>query len=591
MEWVLLIAGVSLYLYGLRLMSGGVQKGCGSFLRGILMVEHGGRLQRFFSGAMLSLFMFSTAGSAGAVVGLVNSGLYKAHRAYDAIVGVNLGGIVTMWLLTVLGFSLPYSSVQICAGGLVALSLSLMLFRDSYIRYFGELGMGVGLVLFGIGLFHLQMGTLLGAPWVEPLFDWFSDGGFLPALVILLTGFALSLFLSSSVGAFVVAVSLYFHGLFTPLQVAWLVVGVNLGSALAVYLGSLKGNQPARRMGAWHLVFNLYGLFWFLLLALYLWGLESRIWASLITPGRGFLAMVYFVPLVHTALNGGSLVQLLLLRRFLNRLIGWLGIGDGLAQNEVFHLRAFTMGLHPTGEIALLQAQEMTLKYARRTYRMFGFTRSLFEPTYKDLAPIIARVEKYGRISTRVEGEIASFLGDMRWGDLSERGRRQLGALLRVSVSIESLAISTEAIATVVKRKEQEELWFNEYVVGRVEMLFQLIDEDFGYMELLLSGTQGDEEHAQAIAATLEKICRIRDEHQARWETDLELAAYTGGAGVLLTEIIGECERMGRAFVQIAKVLQGVVLQTHGGFRWPIVQGRTGEHSRVGIGLIHGTRG
>lgn len=576
-----LVTGISLFLYGFRLLSGGIQKYSGSYLRTQLMRTEGGRLQRLYAGGALSFFMCSTAGSAGSLVGLVNSGLHKIPRAYDTMVGVNLGGIGVMWLVTLLGFGIPFSLSNFYSGVLLGVSLFFLLWHQSRMRYLGEMLLGCGLVLWGVNLFHttsLEGGSAFFLYWQEGLMGL----GFWSLFISYGVGFVLSFLLSSSVGAFVIAQSVFMHHFLLPLHGMALVLGVNCGSAFSVYLGGRAGNPSARNLACFHLLYNLYGVCWMLVVGVYLYYLEPRTWSRLVDPEALTHLQLSYLPLIHTLLNMGTGLQWLILHRWAE---GWLrrsmrGTGEG--GSEAFHLRNFTMGLHPMGEIVLLQAQEMTLKYARRTYRMLGFVRSLFEAGGSGHRhATLLRIEKYGRISVRVEREIASFLGDMSWGDLSEGGRRQLGSLLRINGGVANLAQEVLSLARVVQYKEHKTLWFNAYVVGRVHELFEVLDEAFGTMEMLLHGGISEEKAIEAMGGYLLRLYAIRDAHRARWVDDITHAEYTAEGGVLVTEFIMHCVQMGHHFVQIAKALEKGHLPRHKAWHAEHVWRKTMQSARV----------
>lgn len=563
MDLIISLSGLALFLYGLRLLSGSVQKFSGSYLRGQLMFAPRSRGRGLWSGAVLSGLMFSTAGAAGTVVGLVNSGLYRLPRAYSSMIGVNLGGVVVVWVVSTLGFGLPEWTWLTYGAVLCSLSMFLMLSTYVPFRYGGEVLLGLALIIGGIGLFVDHVGVVFSYESVGRGLAFLGKHEFALLLFWFTVGFIFSLLLSSSVGAFIVALSLSELGYLAPLCGIYIVLGVNLGSAVSVYLGSLKGNQPARRMASYHLIFNIFSALWGTLLLTYFYLLEPRVWGYL-RAGSFMATMGYaYLPLVHTVINGSSAMLLLLLQPLFDRLSHRMGLSIDLGRGEVFQLKAFALGLHPTGEISLLQAQEMTLKYARRTYRMFGFVQSLFSASFVDSEAVIERVEKYGRISRRVEREIALFLGGMRWGDLSERGRRQLGSLLRVRSSLETVAQSILSVARVVSYKLSNDLWFNEYVVVSCRAALDRVEDVFAALEELLGGASDSFAYTVVIDEVRTDLTALLEGHRARWTDDLEDALYTAQAGVLLTEVLIQCNRMVDAFFQVARSMDGVVLNSH----------------------------
>ena len=225
----------------------------------------------------------------------------------------------------------------------------------------------------------------------------------------------------------------------------------------------------------------------------------------------------------------------------------------GDSDDEVFRLKHIGIGMLSTGELSIVQARKESVVYMRRTYRMFGMVKDMFETQdEKEFKRLSERINKYETISDRVEIEIAEYLGQVNTTELSEDGGAMLQGVLKIIDDTESIADYCENINNLLLRKRDEGVWFNEYIVNHVTHMFELLDDAFDAMRVNMEG------EIEAVSLTRayeceDQINQFRDHVKREHIAQIERGTYTYQAGIFFMDIISQCERMGDSIVNISE--------------------------------------
>ena len=257
-----LMGGLAIFIYGMKMMSEGIQKVAGSSLRKILSSITNNKFSGLFVGFGLTTLVQSSSASTVMVVSFVNAGLMKVRQAIGVIMGANIGTTTTLWLVSLLGFSkFSISSMALPAA---AIGVPMLLFGKRKYKYVGEFIFGFGLLFYGLDI--LKGGVPDYKSNTEALYflEMFNGLGFGSVLIFVLIGSVLTIVVQSSSAASAITIALVFQGIISFEQGAAMILGENIGTTITAYLAAIVGNINAKRAARAHLLFNIIGVIWML---------------------------------------------------------------------------------------------------------------------------------------------------------------------------------------------------------------------------------------------------------------------------------------------------------------------------------------
>ena len=262
-----LLGALSLLIYGMKVMSESLQKMAGSHLRHVLGKMTGNRIMGMLTGVLLTVAVQSSSATTVMTVSFVNAGLLTLLQAISVIMGANIGTTLTAWIMSA-GFSFNVSDLV-----WPAFFIGIMLIYGRKQRYVGDLLFGVSFLLFALGMLSVT-GKEMDLAHNEALshfFGSFDSGSFdsrsmLTIVLFLAIGTILTCIVQSSAAMMAITMVLCSGGVLTIFQGVALVLGENIGTTLTAILTALTGNVQARRAAMAHLLFNVFGVMWVLLL-------------------------------------------------------------------------------------------------------------------------------------------------------------------------------------------------------------------------------------------------------------------------------------------------------------------------------------
>ena len=258
-----LLGALGMFLYGMNMMSAGLQKAAGNRLRGILSAITSNPLKGVATGVGITSIIQSSSATTVMVVGFVNAGLLTLAQAVGVIMGANIGTTVTAWLVSFLGFK---ADISILAVPLMALGFVMSLSKKDKYRNMSEVIIGFSLLFLGLSLMKSSVPDLRQTPEVLQFITQWTDLGFGSVLIFLLAGTILTLVLQSSSATMALTLIMLSMGWIPFTAAAAMVLGENIGTTITANIAASIGNSNARRAALAHTFFNLFGVVWALIL-------------------------------------------------------------------------------------------------------------------------------------------------------------------------------------------------------------------------------------------------------------------------------------------------------------------------------------
>lgn len=563
-----LLGALGMFLYGMNLMSSGLQKAAGDRLRGFLSAMTSNPFKRVMTGLGITAIIQSSSATTVMVVSFVNAGLLTLVQAIGVIMGANIGTTVTAWLVAWLGFKADIS----------ILAIPLMLFgflfsnsKKNQHKNIGELIVGFSLLFLGLSFMKESVPDLSETPQVlEFVKDW-SSYGFSSVLIFLVFGTILTLVLQSSSATMAITLIMLSMG-YIPFSMACaMVLGENIGTTITANIAASVGNTSAKRAAMSHTIFNVFGVIWALIFFKPFLGLVGIIIESFGLPNpskEGFAvasptspestAALYGLSMLHTLFNTINTAILIGCTGLIEKAVIKIIKAPANQEKDVFRLKYIEAGPLATPELATEQASNEIIHFAEISKRGLGYAREAINETNTDkFEELRGKLVKYEEISDRIEYEIAQFLNAVSSDEISEKTSKEIKAMYKVIGELESLGDSGETISRILSRRNIHKKEFNADSIKKLNQMTDLVEKAYDVMienlYLAFNGKLGD--IANAYAAE-DHINTLRNNLRDAAIEDIDSNNKTYQSSVYFMDIISELERMGDFMINISQSLQ-----------------------------------
>ena len=549
-----LLGSIALLIYGMKVMSEALQKMAGPQLRHLLGAMTSNRFSGVATGALVTVAVQSSAATTVMTVSFVNAALLTLTQAISVIMGANIGTTMSAWIMSA-GFSFNITNV-VWPVFLVA----IILIQTGKQRYLGDFLFGLSFLLFALGMLR-QTGVdmdLASQPAVVAFFDSFPTN-YWTVLLFLLIGTVLTALVQSSAALMAITMVLCSTGAITIYQGIALVMGENIGTTLTANLAALSANVQARRTALAHLVFNVFGVLWVLVLFFPFVRLVCRIVgldpaAESIDPTRLTFALATFhtgFNLINTALLIGFVPQI-------EKLVCALIKPRQTEEDDEFRLKYIRGGIMKTPELSIFQAQKEIATFGKRMQRMFRMINDLYGMKEDDdFEKLFERIKKYEEISDRMENEIGRYLGAVSDAHLSDDSKMKIRSMLRQIGELESIGDSCFNLARVIRRKRDNKIAFTEEQEAGFSQMNALVDDSLTRMNTLLYGHK--DEYDIAESRDIEsRINATRDRLKQQNADAMDNRVYSYDNGTVYNDLLSEFEKTGDYVINVSEARLGV---------------------------------
>ena len=599
-DFLKLVGSLGLFLYGMKIMSEGLQKMAGDKLRGILSTMTKNRMMGLLTGILITALIQSSSATTVMVVSFVNAGLLSLVQSIGVIMGANIGTTVTAWFIALFGFG--KFSISALSIPLMGLALPLIFSSKSKSKSMGEFVFGFAFLFMGLDFLQAAMPDLQNNPDILSFVQNFAGNGFWSLLFFLFVGTVLTVIVQSSSATMAITLIMATKGWIDFPSAAAMIMGENIGTTITANLAAIPANVSAKRAAFSHLLFNVFGVVWMLLVfnmfvnmvdgivgnlaSVQPSGLtdfvnsltpeeynaitslpKSELSADLAAKQATYLnyraATSYGLSLFHTLFNLCNVAIMIWFVNFFEKLCLIVIKPKKEEEDEEFILRYIDAGLSSTAELSILQAEKEMEVYAQRAKKMFGFARKMtnMDHTDKKFMKLYNRVEKYEDICDRMELEIGSYLAKVAEGRLSNKSKEHVRDILRAVTEIESIADASCNIARHLKRKMDANVVFEEDQLVNINNMYDMVDKGFGNMQDMLKSPRIFERDI-IVSKNIEKtINNQRDVLKLQNVEALNQNVYSYQSGVFFMDIISECERTGDYIINVVESLAGYKLE------------------------------
>ena len=570
LDFLTLIGSVGLFLYGMKVMSEGLQKVAGDRLRNILAVMTKNRFSGMLTGILITALIQSSSASTVMVVSFVNAGLMTLGQSMAVIMGANVGTTATAWLISLFGFKVD---ITIFALPLIGVGVPLLFSNKSSRKSWGEFIIGFSFLFMGLSYINNSVPDLRSNPEVFEFLSSYTQHGFISILGFCAVGAILTMIVQSSSASMAIFLIMCSKGWISFDIAAALILGSNIGTTITPLLASIGANVSAKRAAMGHLLFNVLGSMWALVLYypfirfivwictslgvgnpndlmsfISTWEQSDPALVAALNSGQNlgsadfeqqkahFAAMQFSVSfglsMFHTVFNVINVTIMIwftgLYERIVTRLVR---VKD--KNEEEFQLKFISRGMLSASELNLPQAHQEIAVYAERVQRMFGMVADLLHEKEGSEAylKLYNRIEKY-------------------------EGKMMVNSMLTIVTEIESIGDCCYNLARTLQRKQDSHIDFNDEIVSNIDAMFKLDSEALSNMVALLSS---NEPLMSEIMISYNKECEInnyRNQLRGANVENINNKHYEYQSGIYYMDMISECERLGDYVINVVDAIK-----------------------------------
>ncbi|MCB0477123.1 MAG: Na/Pi cotransporter family protein [Crocinitomicaceae bacterium] len=554
MKVLVLIGALGLFIYGMKVMSDGLQQASGSGLRKMLGSITSNRVKGVLTGFGITSLVQSSSVTTVMTVSFVNAGLLTLTQSAGIMMGANIGTTITGWIINLFGFKISLASYSFM---FIAFGAPLLFFSRSKLKAWSSVIIGFALLFMGLGALKDTVPSLDQDSALVQFFVNYQDIPVVSTLLFVALGTLVTIVIQSSSAAMALTMTMVAADII-PFEVACaMILGENIGTTITAELASMVGNVHAKRSARIHSLFNIIGVTWMVIIfPLFISGLvffqENVLgWGN---PVDDVDSRNTGLAMFHTIFN---LINVLILIWFVPKLvkIAELSVKSKGAADEEFRLDFIGNKALVSPEIAILEAKKEVAKFGDITSRMNGFNRKLLtEQDKKKKSKLYSKVKKYEEITDRVEIEVANFLAKVASNEMSEITSARISAMNSITNDLERIGDIYFQISKQLERKDEQKLWFTpEQREGLMKMI-DLVDSAFEIMRENLKAEYGSVNIDEAKEKEKE-INSMRNKLRKNHLISLENDSQGLRTGMIYNDCFSSLEKVGDHIINVSEAI------------------------------------
>lgn len=604
LDFLGLLGAVGLFLYGMKVMSEGLQKAAGDRLRNILSAMTRNRFTGTLTGFFITALIQSSSASTVMVVSFVNAGLMTLAQSMAVIFGANVGTTFTAWVIALFGFKVDISAFAL---PLIGIAVPLLFAKKSRTKSIGEFTIGFAFLFMGLDMISRYVPDLQSNPEMFEFLQYYASMGFGSVLIFLLVGILVTMIIQSSAAMFAITLIMCSKGWITFELACALVLGSNIGTTITPLLASMSGNVAAKRTAMGHLLFNVLGTVWVLAVffpfvdlntwiteeigqgdpaALYQYvndlkanspDIYKRLYASSLPTDDGVVlhhrsvianmqvSVSFGLSIFHTVFNLINLGVMIWLTGVYVRVVEFLVPARHHGDDE-FQLKFISSGILSASELNIAQAEKEMYVFAERVARMLPMARELVHARdgSDDFNQRYSRLEKYEEISDRMELEIANYLNRCAEGRLSNESKRRIASMLSIDSEIESIADCCLGVGKILLRKQEGNATFNDEIYRNIDVMFEYVDKAMDNMLRLLETPETQNEHDIITSYNREReINNLRNQLRTGNVENINDRHYEYQSGIYYMDIVATLEKTGDYIINVVDTIRDEYRKLH----------------------------
>ena len=544
-----IIGSLGLFLFGMKIMSDGIQKSAGNRLQSILKFMTGNRFMAVLTGFLVTGLVQSSSATTVMLVGFVNAGLLSLSQAIGVIMGANIGTTVTGWIVALIGFKFKITIIVLPA---LAIGLPLRLSTKLGKQDWGEALTGFGLLFLGLDFLKKSVPAIQDNPEVLQFLSRLTDLGPLSFVIFVAFGTIITFIVQSSSAAMAITLTMAFSGWIDYPTAAAIVLGENIGTTATAYIASIGANVNARRASRAHTLFNVLGVVWMAIL--------FRPFLSLVdavVPGAaGGQAITAHLAMFHTLFNVCNTVLFIGFVKQLEYIVTRIAKARGNEQDKEYQLRYISATIQDTPELSLANAKLELSRMAGIVEDMYGRFQLVFDHPDMKMGNDVAELKRMEDYTDRMQEDISVFLAKCAQRSLNKTASTNVSAMIRIAHELENVGDSCFNLMILAERRYDNQIVLPAVAVEKLAPYSSKVVEFIVFIKEHLNAHLS--KVGLATAYDLEESVNeyrnhLKDEAQDRLGAGSDVKSE-----LLFIEIVRQIEQIGDHCLNIAEALRQI---------------------------------
>lgn len=548
-----LLGALGFFIYGMKVMSEGIQKVAGAKMRSILRSMTSNRFKGVFTGFTITSLIQSSSATTVLVVSFVNAGLLSLTESIGVIMGANIGTTITAWLISIVGFKVKIASYAL---PIIAFGFPLMFFNREKLKFWGEVLVGFALLFMGLALLKDSVPDLKTNPDLLEFLSSYTELGYLSILLFVGIGTLLTVTVQSSSAAMALTLVMANNGWIPFELAAAMVLGENIGTTITANLAAIVGNVHAKRAALSHFIFNIFGVVWILILMrpaldLVNWYLVSSGFDS---PYETATGIPVGLSVFHSTFNVLNTLFLIGFVNFIARLVTKTIKSSG---EDEFNLEYISTGMMNTAELSIEEARKETVRMGEFTQKMSKhFGNLLVEEKPKKQKKLLKKIRDFEIITDRTEHEISDYLMKvLTKGTLSDVSRQKVTGLFSSINDLERIGDLFFQMSRDIKRILQSDKTLDSNQIKNLQEMMELVD---GALDIMVDNLNSTKKVSLEPAMLQEnKIDSFRDSLRKELAKEMEKDSYDPQRDGWYKDLFHLCEKIGDHAINVSEAITG----------------------------------
>ncbi|HPQ21798.1 MAG TPA: Na/Pi cotransporter family protein [Saprospiraceae bacterium] len=562
---ITILGSLAFFIYGMKVMSDGIQRAAGSQLRNILRSMTKNKYLGVLTGFLTTAIVQSSSATTVMTVSFVNAGLITLVESAGVMMGANIGTTITGWIVAILGFKVKLSAYSI---PLFAIGLPMMFINKGKFKYWGEFIIGFAILFLGLNYLKDSVPDISGnegaLAWIQNVAQY----GIFSRILFVLVGTLITIIVQSSSAAMTITLTLVYTG-WLPLDVAAaMILGENIGTTITAEIASVVGNTNAKRSARIHSLFNIIGVSWMIFLMPFVISFLSgfvqdfvHLFEKLVHVKQELtqeqLLNTYTLAAFHTTFN---LLNVLLLLPFVNWLVK-LAIRTVPSTEEDDSLKIkFINRSSRTPELATIELQKETANFGESVAKMNKFFKNLLNAsTDKERKKMLKKIKRYEELSDEMEIAITEYITKLADQEITPKTSKRLRSFLNIGNDLERIGDIYYQISKTFERKMEDSIYFVPEQREGLNELSTKLEQAFRVMEKNLNSISYDNVNKKEALQLEDEINSIRDKLREQNLTMLGDPEYNVQAAMIYNNVFSSLEKIGDHIVNINEAIVGEI--------------------------------
>ena len=545
-EILTLVGSLGFFIYGMKIMSEGIQKLAGSKMRNILGAITNNKFAGIFTGFFTTSVIQSSSATTVMIVSFVNAGLLSLRQAIGVIMGANIGTTMTAFLVLGLGFG--KLSLATYSLPLIALGLPLIFFKKDSLNSLGDFIIGFALLFMGLEALKKSVPSFDEGGFYE-LIEPLTGSGIFSVIIFVFIGAFVTIIVQSSSAAMALTLVLCTKGL--PFEfAAAIVLGENIGTTVTANIAAIIGNIHAKRAALAHLIFNLFGVIWMIILFnFFIENIEEFVklnseWFPFDNSSKQSIensTIQWSLALFHLTFNILNTLLLVWFVENIEKIVNRV-IYSKVEEDEIFQLKYFS-NTTLSSEFSILEVRTELLKFIKITSKMNSFLKSLILETDKrKFSKILQKIKQYEEITDRIEDEVSEYLSKVNETESTQKTNEEIKSILGIINDLESIGDSYYSISKLIQRKSENNIYFVPIQRNNILKMIEKVEDLFTQLKKYVGDS--DVKTSKTIKKEKMEINKLHYDLKKEHLINISNKKYSIKSGVIYSDVLSGLENI-----------------------------------------------